>query len=606
MSASSHSGVSSIFPTAIFVQGGHQQTLSLNHTPYTVGRKIDCDLVIADPRVSREHASIVLENGEFYVVDNSTKHGTFLNGQKVDRHKLQRNDRLEFGARDVAYLIFHPLHTSSNTAREFLSQIPGIQIAPEASDIEKLTLFMEAARKLNTIGVLDEILVTLLEATLNLTHAERGYIFLRDPDGTLALAAGRNSKGEPLLDDKTISRSVLEGALTSNSEYLVNDTSQMLDVKGRQSIVAFDLRTVICMALRKPLVQTTRADQPAGGEAMGVLYVDSGFASRDITKVSHDLLRDIATQAAQLIENARLLQAEVAGRRYQQELSIAASISQRLLGAVDLVHFSVISNSVVLPGTTFVINVWAHLAGQREEVIRRAQETSNRTGVSLQSKGPVQVTRGTVLLVRLQIENLVIEDPEDAIPWEGEIANATFWAEVPKTASKGQKRALGRVFVGGLEIAKIHFVVEVGQKISDECQLPAREELHRTAFASYANADRDAVLARIQGMQKAAPSLDVFLDVLKLRSGEDWEKRLWKEIPSKDVFYLFWSEGASQSNWVEKEWRCALETKGLDFIDPVPLVSPQSVPPPPELASKHFNDWVLAFTRSKHCTEPSG
>jgi phosphoserine phosphatase RsbU/P len=335
MSTSSHSGISSIFPVAIFVQGSEQQTLSLNHTPYTVGRKVDRDLVIADPRVSREHAQIVAENGEFFVVDQGSKHGTFVNGERVDRHKLQRNDRLEFGARDVAYLIFHPLHTTSNTAREFLSQISGIQIAPEASDLEKLTLFMEAARKLNTIGVLDEILVTLLEATLKLTRAERGYIFLRDTAGSLTLAAGRNSKGEALLDDTTISKSVLEGALTSNSEYLVTDTSQMLDVQQRQSIVAFDLRTVICMPLRKPMVQTTREGardgQPSGGEVMGALYVDSRFASRDITSVSHDILRAIATEAAQLIENARLVQAEEAGRRYQQELSIAAQIQQRLL-----------------------------------------------------------------------------------------------------------------------------------------------------------------------------------------------------------------------------------------------------------------------------------
>src|SRR5216683_2863737 len=323
--------VSGIFPVVIYVQGNDQQTLSLNHTPYTVGRKVDRDLVIPDPRVSREHAHIVAENGEFFVIDQSSKHGTFVNGERVDRRKLVRNDRLEFGARDVAYLIFHPLQKTSNTAREFLSQISGIQIAPEASDLEKLTLFMEAARKLNTIGVLDEILVTLLEATLKLTRAERGYIFLRDSEGTLTLAAGRNSKGEPLLDDKTISRSVLDGALTSNSEYLVTDTSKELDVKERQSIVAFDLRTVICMPLRKPLVQTTRDEQPAGGEVMGALYVDSRFASRDIAGVSKDILRAIATEAAQLVENARLVQAEEAGRRYQQELGIAASIQQRLL-----------------------------------------------------------------------------------------------------------------------------------------------------------------------------------------------------------------------------------------------------------------------------------
>ena len=208
MSTSSHSGVSSVFPIAIFVQGSDQQTLSLNHTPYTVGRKVDRDLVIADPRVSREHAQIVSEDGEFYLIDLASKHGTFVNGEKVDRRKLARNDRLEFGARDIAYLIFHPLHATSNTAREFLSQISCIQIAPEASDLEKLTLFMDAARKLNTSGVLEDVLQTLLEAALRLTHAERGFVFLREADGELRLAAGRDKSGESITDDSTISRSV--------------------------------------------------------------------------------------------------------------------------------------------------------------------------------------------------------------------------------------------------------------------------------------------------------------------------------------------------------------------------------------------------------------
>lgn len=330
-SSASASAISHIFPTAIYVMGNDQQTLSLNHTPFTVGRKIDRDLVIPDPRVSREHAEIVLENNDFFVVDKGSKHGTFVNGERVERRKLERNDRLEFGARDIAYLVFHPLHTSSNTAREFLSQISEIQIAPEASDLEKLTLFMDAARRLNTIGVLDEILVTLIDATLKLTRAERGYIFLRDADGKLTLAAGRNSKSDILLDDSTISRSVVDAALNSNSEYLVTDTSQMLDMKERHSIVAFDLRTVICMPLRKPQVQATRAEQPADAGVIGALYVDSRFASRDITSVSHDILQAIATEAAQLIENARLVQAEESARRYQQELSIAASIQQRLM-----------------------------------------------------------------------------------------------------------------------------------------------------------------------------------------------------------------------------------------------------------------------------------
>ena len=324
---------SGVFPTLVFVQGSEQRTIILDRTPFSIGRKIDKDLVIPDPRVSRDHALIVSENGQFSVVDEGSKHGTFVNGERVQRKALERNDRMEFGIRDEIYAIFNPVQSGSNTAREFLSQISQIQIPTGTTDLEKLTLFLDAARKLNTTGVLDEILVTLLNTTLELTRAERAYVFLRDQGGNLHLAAGRNSKGEPLLDDKTISHSILEDALSSNSEFLITDTSESLDLAGRKSIVAFDLRTVICIPLRKLQVQASREkDAPAQlGEVLGALYLDSRFASRDISAVSSDILRAIATEAASLIENARLVQAEEAARRYQQELSIAASIQQRLM-----------------------------------------------------------------------------------------------------------------------------------------------------------------------------------------------------------------------------------------------------------------------------------
>ena len=328
---------SGVFPSLIYVQGNEQRSIILNRTPFSVGRKVDKDLVIPDPRVSRDHAVIVAESGDFYVVDQGSKHGTFVNGERISRQKLQRNDRLEFGVREVAYVIFSPQHATSNTAREFLSQISGMQISTDTTDLEKLTLFLEAARKLNTVGVLDEILMTLIDATLKLIRAERGYVFLRDDEGELRLAAGRNSKGEALLDDKTISHSILEEAMKSNSEFLFTDTSQSMDLAARQSIVAYDLRTVICMPLRRTQVQTSRDTSAAanGGavspDVMGALYLDSRFASRDISSVSHDILSAIATGAASLIENARLVQAEEQARRYQQELSIAASIQQRLM-----------------------------------------------------------------------------------------------------------------------------------------------------------------------------------------------------------------------------------------------------------------------------------
>ena len=334
----SHSGASSgVFPALVFVQGSEQKNIVLNRSPFTVGRKVDKDLVIADPRVSRDHAQIMQEGTSFFLEDLGSKHGTFINGERIQRQKLERGDRLEFGARDAAYVLFNPAHASSNTAREFLSQISVIGgKKPETSDLETLRLFLEAARKLNTAGVLDEILVTLLDVTLQLTRAERAYVFLKDDDGSLRLVAGRNANKEPLLDDKTISHSILEESMRrADSDFLVTDTSGSLDLAGRQSIVAYDLRTVVCIQLRKMQVHATRELQPptpapSAAEVMGVLYVDSR-ATRDISGVSKDILHTIAIEAASLIENARLVQAEEEARRYQQELSIAASIQQRLM-----------------------------------------------------------------------------------------------------------------------------------------------------------------------------------------------------------------------------------------------------------------------------------
>src|ERR1700730_18152222 len=336
LTATTHSSGSGVFPALVFVQGSEQKNIVLNHIPFNVGRKVDKDLVIADPRVSRDHAQIMQDGQEFFLVDLGSKHGTFVNGERIQRQKLERNDRLEFGARDSAYVVFNPAHGSSNTAREFLSQISGIQISQESTDLEKLTLFLEAARKLNTAGVLDEILMTMLDVTLQLTRAERAYVFLKDEEGKLRLAAGRNIKKEPLFYHKTISHSILEESMRSNSEFLLTDTSQSLDLAGRQSIVAYDLRPVVCIPLRKMQVQATRDVQTpmhaaTAPEAMGVLYVDSRFASRDISEVDEGILHVVATEAASLIENARLVQAEEESRRYQQELSIAASIQQGLM-----------------------------------------------------------------------------------------------------------------------------------------------------------------------------------------------------------------------------------------------------------------------------------
>jgi hypothetical protein len=87
--------------------------------------------------------------------------------------------------------------------------------------------------------------------------------------------------------------------------------------------------------------------------------------------------------------------------------------------------------------------------------------------------------------------------------------------------------------------------------------------------------------------------------MVSLHTGQDWQQQLLDNIRSRDIFYLFWSVAASQSAWVDREWRYALLEKGLDYIHPIPLEDPRLAPPPVELASKHFNDLILACMKSQ-------
>ncbi len=328
-------------PRLLVIQGAEQRTISMEPLPFTIGRRSGKDLTLFDPRVSRDHARIEKEAGDFYVVDEGSKHGTFVNGSKILRQRLAPNDHVVLGTEAIT-LVFNPDQAHSSSAREFLSQVIATPVISAGSDLEKLTLFLEAARKLNTAGLLQDVLVTLIESTLRITKAERGYVFLCDKEGSLRLAVGQNAKGEALKDDQTISRSLLEEAVASSSEFLVQDVRQSTRLAARQSIVANELRSIVCIPLRRTQVrEQTSPDATISTSTTpaGILYLDSRFVADDVSHTSHDILRAIATEAAALLENAHLAQAEEAAKKVQQELTIAASMQQRLM-AVNIPELS--------------------------------------------------------------------------------------------------------------------------------------------------------------------------------------------------------------------------------------------------------------------------
>ncbi len=83
---------------------GKRREIALEKFPFTMGRLGDNDLLLRDSRVSRHHAQIVHEDGHLTLVDLGSRHGTFVNSKKIERHRLVQDDRIEFGtARDCRH-----------------------------------------------------------------------------------------------------------------------------------------------------------------------------------------------------------------------------------------------------------------------------------------------------------------------------------------------------------------------------------------------------------------------------------------------------------------------------------------------------------------------
>jgi hypothetical protein len=69
-----------------------------------IGRSPDCDIFLDDVTVSRNHAVLVEEGGEFFVEDQGSLNGTFVNRRRIDRAPLQEGDELQVGKYRMTFI----------------------------------------------------------------------------------------------------------------------------------------------------------------------------------------------------------------------------------------------------------------------------------------------------------------------------------------------------------------------------------------------------------------------------------------------------------------------------------------------------------------------
>jgi transcriptional regulator with GAF, ATPase, and Fis domain/serine/threonine protein kinase/lipopolysaccharide biosynthesis regulator YciM len=183
---------------------------------------------------------------------------------------------------------------------------------------QKLELLIDINKRLNSSLDAQEVLTRAMDAAIELTGAERGFVLLakatmrlspsadtptppsskprKVPASTLHVAVARNLDREQIgRSHLKFSRAIAEKVIRDGHPVVTADARDDSRFQGNKSVHAMQLQSVACVPV----------SSPAG--VLGALYLDNRFRRGSFDAEDVDLLMALADQVALALENARLL-----------------------------------------------------------------------------------------------------------------------------------------------------------------------------------------------------------------------------------------------------------------------------------------------------------
>ena len=69
-----------------------------------IGRSPDCEIFLDDVTVSRNHAVLIDRDGTYWVEDQGSLNGTFVNRKRIDSAPLEEGDELQIGKYRMTFI----------------------------------------------------------------------------------------------------------------------------------------------------------------------------------------------------------------------------------------------------------------------------------------------------------------------------------------------------------------------------------------------------------------------------------------------------------------------------------------------------------------------
>jgi len=158
---------------------------------------------------------------------------------------------------------------------------------------QKYARVLEISASVNSTLDLTALLNNVIDGIIQVTECSRGFLMLREPDGTYSSHVGRTSNEQAWdADPRQISSTIVGRVVDSGDPFIESDLDHV-DGLDSGSIHEHSIRSAICLPLKYV------------DNLIGVIYADADHVVPQVLGRDHSILMAFASQAAIAIENAR-------------------------------------------------------------------------------------------------------------------------------------------------------------------------------------------------------------------------------------------------------------------------------------------------------------
>lgn len=177
---------------------------------------------------------------------------------------------------------------------EILSEFD-MRLQDHSRERRSLEALVEIGQVVNSSLDHKHVLQEVMDTIITLTGAERAFLMQDDEQGTMRIVVARNWEKESLAQaEYEISSTIVKKVLKEGQAVLSTNAQADPRFGSQDSIVAFNLRSILCVPLQVKGILT------------GVIYADNRIKEGLFTERDRNLLSAFANQAAVALENARL------------------------------------------------------------------------------------------------------------------------------------------------------------------------------------------------------------------------------------------------------------------------------------------------------------